>query len=644
MGALAGICAAPGASWRDERLSAAGRDALSAIQGSGLDASAHRFHDGVLLSVAGYAGLDGLYHNNQGNAAAIEGRLDDVADLADALGVAGQFTDPALLLAAYERWGIDVVEKLNGNFTFALWDAGKKRLFIARDKIGFGPLYYAVQDGALIFGSRMEALLKIAPRLRAGIRNEILEDYAVGAIARDENRTLYQGVKRLRPASMLIFENGVADVKTYWRLSPKNFAGDPREEFLARFTKAVQRRLRGASQTASSLSGGLDSSSITCLLHKRIASGGTRPPIALSSVFDGKNGPDERDYMEAVWRTLPAASEKLVVDSSNVAAFEKLGRITDAHSQPLWMPNAAIAMHPVEELRDRTGANILLHGHGGDEVVYHGATYLFELADDGRWGALWRELDMEAISRKPAHKPFYFLWLMLTLGPAANTVWRVRQAAARRLCKGNALGWPLGADYWPRHVRAKYENDPSLFARYAPPRPGGELRALPRSQRDHLMILTDPLQAYGREALHHQYAGAGVEIRYPFWDSDLVEFCLSLPGSEKWKDGLSRSILRRSMNGLLPPEVAARKDKYNFKGYLARSMRNGGGEDVIADAVYGQADVLAPYFDVKKLQETFEKFRGGDDLQEGVALFALWRAVILGSWLQKHHGAAAYVH
>ncbi|WP_375206972.1 asparagine synthase-related protein [Hyphococcus sp.] len=648
MGALAGICAGPGEAWHEEKIRKAARQSLSAIQSSGVNPSSHHFEGGALLSAAGYAGLDGLYHDNKGNAAVIEGRLDDVAELADALGVAGQLEDVALLLTAYDRWGLDVVENIKGNFTFALWDAGQKQLLAARDAIGFGPLYYALHEGTLLFGSRMEALLRAAPQLRAGLRHEILEDYAASAIAYDEDRTLYDGIKRLHPASLLVFKNGCVETKTYWRLAPKEISGDCGEalgdEFLARFTKAVQRRMRGASQIASSLSGGLDSSSITCLLHKRLASGGARPPVALSSIFDGKNGPDERDYMDAVWRTLPASSRKLVVDSSEVAAFEKLDRLVSDHSQPLWMPNAAIAMHPVEELRDRTNVNVLLHGHGGDEVVYHGATYLFELAEKGRWGELWRELDMESISRNPSNKLVYYLWLMMTLGPAAKPVWRVRQAAALRLCKQNALGWPLGAEFWPRHVRARYEEDQRLFARFARPHPTDDLRALPRSQREHLLILTDPLQAYGREALHHQYAGAGVEIRYPFWDAELAEFSVSLPGSEKWKNGLGRSILRRSMNGLLPTEVAQRKTKYNFKGYLARSMRNGGGEKVIAHAVYDQADDLASYFDVAKLQKTFETFRSGEDLQEGVALFALWRAVILGAWLQKNREAPAYVH
>lgn len=644
MGALAGICAAPGAPWSEEPLARFGRDALSAIQSSGVNASSHLFDNGVLASVTGYAGLDGLYHDNKGNIAVIEGRLDDTAMLQKALGFAEQMGDAALLLAAYDRWGLDIVEKLKGNFTFALWDAAEKQLLIARDSIGFGPLYYTVHDKALIFSSRMEPLLQTAPALRAGLREEILEDYAASVIARDKDRTLYQGVRRLLPASALIFKNGAVETRTYWRIAPEQLSGDPCEEFLARFQTAIKRRMRGGHQVASSLSGGLDSSSITCLLHKQLSEGTARPPIALSSVFDGKNGPDERDYMETVWRTLPATSETLVVDSSNVAAFAGLDRLVSAHSQPLWMPNVAIAMNPVEKLREETEANVLLHGHGGDEVVYHGSTYLYELADKRRWGTLWRELEMESLGLKPSDKLSYYLWLTLSLGPAAKTVWRLRQAVARRLSRNQSYGWPLGSEFWPRHVQAKYEKDPILFKRFQPPRPSPELRDMPRSQREHLQLLTDPLQAYGRETLHQQYSGAGVEIRYPFWDADLVQFCVSLPGSEKWRNGLGRSILRRAMKGLLPQEIAMRKNKYNFKSYLARSMRNGGGEDVIAHAVYDQSELLAPYFDTKKLQKTFEAFRGGDDLHEGVALFALWRAVILGAWLHKHREASAHVH
>ena len=567
---------------------------------------------------------------------AVEGRIDNRDDLTHRLALSSAAPDIEIVRAVFDQYGAHGLKMLRGPQTVVAFNRNERQLDIVRGPIGASPIYYWHSDDRFCFGSNVHAILKMADGHVFEPAQEVLEDYAMAQIRLSPEATGFKGVELLGPGHNVCVTPSGVEQSQHWQLAPKPATHDDlAEEFKARLETATRRCLRGARAVGSTMSGGLDSSSITCLLDKSDTLAFAKPLTVISSIFDGKNGPDERDYIAAVNDSLSANCEALLIDSSNEAAFENIIDRVTAHSRPLLMPNAAIGAHPVRAIAAHNpNINVLLHGHGGDEVVYSAPVILYELAQNGQYKTLWNELKLGGV-RANQSRFNLFLYLCFSMSPLGQIGRKVRQRVGPR-SKNQALSLPDGSAYWAPTLRARYLNDPVFHQRFSGAALPPTAAHLSLSQKEHYRTLLDPLQSYGMDALYHEHARAGLEVRYPFWDTELVEFCLGLPGARKWKNGQNRAILREAMTGILPEKIARRTDKFEFNGYLARSMRNKGGLEVMADAIIDKRADLEPYFDMSAIARQFETFAKTDETPEGYALIALWRATILSIWLDQY--------
>ena len=622
-------------------LSADGRPADSAALQRMLAAMAHRSPDGSAAwhdgSVAlGHGLLRTLPEARSATLPLIEGdltvtadvRLDNRDELIAALALdARPLSDAALILAAYRRWGDDCPAHLLGDFAFAIWDSGRQRLFCARDHLGVKPFYYHAGTNGFAFASEIKALFAFdgVPR---NLNEARVADFLVGMVA-DAQSTLYADVLRLPPHHSLTVSAAGIVLRSYWRL--ESAAPIPGDDLVERFrellTAAVRCRLVGPGRVGAMLSGGLDSSSIAAVAAPMVEGTGGPPLATLSVVFDRTPAWSERPFIEAV--LAHCKFDPSFIASDDVAPFADLDRMLVEQEGAFLAPGLAISRQLYSAARER-GIRVLLDGHGGDEVVSHGYGRLHELARAHRWFALWREAS--GVSRTYGSKPWHIFRAYLSLYAPLRRLpfWRAasRGLRAARLT-GEGTARPGSTDWINPDLAARTD----LATRYRAQR-RLEAEATVSEQARQLLFLSSGMVPHAFEVLDRAAAAAGVEPRYPFWDKRLVEFCLGLPSEAKLKDGWSRLILRRAMEGILPSAVQWRRDKLDFAPHLIRGMLAHHGE-LLEHLLVDDGEGVGSFVDLGAVTASYRRIVEREAAADGNDVQMVWRTIVLAFWLRQ---------
>jgi asparagine synthase (glutamine-hydrolysing) len=499
-------------------------------------------------------------------------RLDNRSDLLSRLGLAGMHTeisDAGLIVEAYRRWGDQCADRLLGDFAFALWDEQRRQLLCARDHVGVKPFYYVHCPGSFFaWATEIKALFCLSPSLRQIDEVRLAERLALIDWDLTDQSTLYRQVVSLPPAHTVKVKSADLVIRRYWALDPersleRGSAGDHAESFGDLFTEAVRCRLHGPDNVGALLSGGLDSSAIAWMAQGQ--AGGSLPTF--SAVFDTVTVCGERTYIEPILaqgRFIPHWS--LGDQASPLAELE---RMLCRQDELIYAPGMAL-MSMLYRAAQHQGINVLLDGHGGDEVTGCGAVYYRELARTGQWITLTQEIYASA---RRYQEPFWPLfWPYLQYGAR----WRGRAAALLRRvgtfnqAPGQRKDHP---SLWERWLHPEFVERVRLRERYQAFQQRRPERA--RSEREsHYRLLTGRAQVRALEILNKASAANGVELRFPFWDKRLVEFCLALPSAHKVYRGWDRITLRRAMQNRLPAQVQWRKDKTDFAPNLVHLLRS----------------------------------------------------------------------
>jgi asparagine synthase (glutamine-hydrolysing) len=548
-----------------------------------------------------------------------DARLANRADLLRELGLVANTPDAALIAAAYRRWGCDLPARLDGPFAFAVWDAAARRLLCARDLMGVRPLCYRLARGRIEIAQSPAVL---APP-GAALRPEAIADFLYGRVL-DAQSTWFDGVQRLPAGHSLVFEGGTLRLQRHSRITPAlpDHRRPPAETLRALLDDAVAQAVAGeAERVGVLLSGGLDSSTLACLLRDQRRRAGAPQLPAFAMVFNEPARSNERRHAEAVLAT--GGFAPLVLELDGYAPFDGFETQLSATGGPVLAPNLACMTRIVSAAAER-GVTVLLDGHGGDEVVSHGYGLLDELAGRGAWLSLLRE------ARGAADNYGRSRWV-LARRVAARQQRRDARLLARLLAPFDRAVAPA-AGQMPAHLLSRDLIETSRLAArlrtYARPEAAGTERA------QHHASLADPLQPYAFEVHAAFYANHGVAARYPFWDRRVVEFCLGLPASEKLANGWSRLVLRRAMRGIVPDSVLKRRDKMDFTVHLARGLVRHHHERMM-DLLASARSPLAPYIDLAKAGGTYAAIAADPDRAEGRAVQMVWRAAALGIWLEN---------
>lgn len=486
-----------------------------------------------------------------------DGRLDNRDEIASALGISlrGEVAaDGRLLLAALETWGTAALPRLIGDFALALWDTLNRRLILARDQLGRRTLYYHQGDGFVAFATGYRALLAL-PGVPRAVDELGMADFLILNV-RHPVETIYRGVRRVPAATVAHFDAGGPRFERYWSPEPKERLRLPSDADYAEaarehLERAVACRLRAKDGIASTLSGGLDSSSVAVTAARLLAPGKliTVTSVPPAGVALPRQRPswyvDERPYIDAIKAMYPNLDTVLAssdrphwIETDPTLFFEAGGLPARNISNIGWLL-------PGYDRIKAAGISAMLTGEGGNPAWSNdGLRTLNTLFRNGHWLRLARELRLG-----DRHRPFSFDWTALLrrevlrpLEPVWLTKWR------RSLGRSKTELWAGFSA-----INPAFANDIGLAERC---RQAGHHPGL-AGPNDALKMRLHMLRGleHGRDIFTALRALFGIETRSPLLDVRLLEFCLSLPDAQFFCNGEFRRLPRRAMVGRLPSRV-----------------------------------------------------------------------------------------
>lgn len=445
--------------------------------------------------------------------------------------------DTEVLVHLYEEHGDRFVERLNGMFAFALWDASRQRLLLGRDRLGIKPLYVARASGQLLFGSEIKALLA-HPGLTAvpdlqGIDEFITLRYLGGS------SSILQGVEKVLPGTTVVVEGGATSERLYWSPSvAPDGRGDDADQVRELLEDSVRLRLMSDVPFGSFLSGGLDSSGIVALMQRHMDT----PVQTFSIGFPEQAHLDERQHARAVAEHVGADHHEVECTADQVERLPSLlWHFDEPFADPIIVPT-----HQVSEFA-RQHVKVILTGEGADEL-FGGYTRFVVDSNLRRWGAAGG----------------------LALGLGSRLL---PSAAMRAQCRRLAdLRRAPQADRFLAWVAAFQDDE---RRRLYGPELSGQLDSRPaRSLYDDVASQAPDATPLGRmlwcelkirlpecmlARTDRMTMAVSLEGRTPFLDHRLVEHVLRLPDSDKVKGRQEKRILKQALASVLPASIPRRR-------------------------------------------------------------------------------------
>ena len=465
-------------------------------------------------------------------------------------------SDTEVLLTAYRHWGQDVCDRLNGMWAFAIYDRRQDSLFCSRDRFGIKPFYYAVVRGRFMFASEVKALLALAREL-ATIDPDAVSKMLRGGIAAQTEQHFCRGVRRLPAGNNLIVNRSGTTLRRYWDYPSEINSDIPFEAACTRFREllvdSVRLRMRSDVPVGTTLSGGIDSSTLVCSLRTFH----TGRHDAFTAMFG------EEDYDESVVAANLARALHLrhhSVQSPKEDLITVLERIVHHMDGPTQNPSTIPLWNIMKAMRGKIV--VALEGQGADELLGGYNLFVPQAILDAIRGRRWGQAaGLAGLLLAPARNPFYgtargALQIARAMVPRAHATWR-RWRGDERVYAPLVADCPDG------------EGDRDDAPRY----PESLANALRRSHEGGLRTLLH----YG-DAISMAHS---IESRLPFLDYRLVEFVFKLPGQYKIRDGRRKALLIEAARGLVPDNIIDNPVKRGFVVPIREWFR-----DRPEDAVY----------------------------------------------------------
>ncbi|MDO8770441.1 MAG: amidotransferase 1, exosortase A system-associated [Burkholderiaceae bacterium] len=509
-------------------------------------------------------------------------------------------SDTEVIVHSWESWGADCVKRFRGMFAFALWDRNRQTLFMARDRLGVKPLYYALlEDGTLLFGSELKSILA-----HGGLRREIdplaVEEYfALGYVA--EPRTIFKQSQKLSPGHTLTIRRGrpVGETVAYWdvRFSLDNpiSEADAQVELVQRLQESVRLRMIAEVPLGAFLSGGVDSSAVVATM----ASLSTEPVNTCSIAFDHPAF-DESTFAQKVADRYHTNHRIETVKSDD---FDLIDTLACLYDEP-YADSSAIPTYRVCQLA-RKHVTVALSGDGGDETFGGYRRYRTHLLEEklrstlplalrrslfgalGRWypKADWAprifraKTTFEAQARDSVEA--YFHTMSLIRQPMRSQLFSDAFKAE--------LGGYSAQEIFRRHANRAGIADPLALIQYI------DLKTY---------LVGDINTKVDRASMAHS-----LEVREPLMDHELVEWLATLPSAFKMRGSEGKHILKKSMEPALPLDVLYRP-KMGFAVPLAHWLR-GPLCGRVREALLGRQMAESGCFNLATIRQLVEQHESG---------------------------------
>jgi asparagine synthase (glutamine-hydrolysing) len=522
--------------------------------------------------------------------------------------------DTETIVHAYEEYGPACVERFRGMFAFALWDAERRTLFCARDRLGIKPFYYFSNKRIFAFASEIKALLE-HPEIAPALEEKLLAEYLVfGYSSGDE--TMFRGIRKLMPGHTLLLnaETGSIETRRYWDVPEP---GDETksdsewiEECRTRLEEAVRTRLMSDVPLGMFLSGGVDSSAIAALM-KRMRS----EPVKTFAVGYREQAYSELAYARQVSDSIGTDHHEITIGMDDF--FNALPHLVWQEDEPIAWPSS-VSLYFVSQLASEH-VKVVLTGEGSDELFGGYQRYQHYLFNR-RWANAYRIVP--AGLRREVRKLIKGSRLLSAdLRRRLQHTFLGREGTVESLQLDNFYGAFSGVERRSMLTNglAKAENPYATYMSYWKSRRGSTLEQM--LYADQKTYLVELLMKQDQMSM-----AASIESRVPFLDHPFVEFAARVPDHLKIRNGVGKYIVKRAVEDILPHDIIYRK-KMGFPTPLRQWLLDDRAEPLFALLV-DRKKFLGEYVDLGYVRNLIERHRSGTE----DATDRLWRLLNLQLW------------
>jgi asparagine synthase (glutamine-hydrolysing) len=462
-------------------------------------------------------------------------------------------SDTETILSSYAQYGVAAASHLRGMFAFALWDGGKKRLVLSRDRFGIKPLFYAIIDNLFVFASEAKALLPFLPSISTN--SDALAEYLTFQYSISD-KTLFEGIQQVMPGHTIVIENGVVTVERYWDIQYEvdySWTADSAEERLRELlADSVDVHLRSDVEVGSYLSGGIDSSLMAIL-----ASNQTGTPLkGFHGRFREYPGYDESNYAEIAAKSFNG--DLFVTDITATDFRENIRKVIYHLDFPVAGPGS-FPQYMVSKLASEQ-LKVVLGGQGGDEIFGGYARYLvayfeqcIKAAIDGTYKDGNYVVTIESIIPN--------LGILREYTPLIKEFWKdglfgpLDQRFLRLIDRSTDMQEEISWD--DLDMQGVYQRFYGIFNNRTNVAKEAYFDSM--THFEFKTLLPALLQVEDRMSMAH-----GLESRVPLLDHPLIEFAATVPADIKFEGGQLKHLLKTAFSGKLPPEILNRRDKMGF--------------------------------------------------------------------------------
>jgi asparagine synthase (glutamine-hydrolysing) len=467
-------------------------------------------------------------------------------------------SDTEVIIHLYEEMGADCVNKLRGMFALAIYDKTKRKLLLARDRLGKKPLHYALHHGNLYFASEIKSILAVVPELAEVNAQALLEYLYYGYVP--DPITAFTGIHKLPPGHVLEFQDGKLSIRQYWDLpqynthAPKN-EEECLEELEQRLFEATKIRLISDVPLGAFLSGGTDSSTVVALMAR--ASSG---PVKTFSIGFKKDDFNEADYARLVARKFATDHHELILEPDVV---QTVGHLTSSLEEPFG-DSSMLPTYYVSQMA-RQHVTVALSGDGGDEMFagydryrIHDERRIFEHIPE--WARkLFRDQIFPRLPNAMQGRKFSY---------NVSLPWQERYIDHLAFVPAFERDTPLLSDDF-RQTLNRSDDPANVLRRYFAQAPA-------KDPVDQLLyvdtktyMLGDILTKVDRMSMLNS-----LEVRVPILDHVFVEWVAGLPSEWKLRGGQQKYILRKLAERVGVPREVLYRQKRGFSLPLVHWMRN----------------------------------------------------------------------
>lgn len=524
-------------------------------------------------------------------------------------------SDTEAILHAYEEFGENCLQKLRGMFAFAIWDFRAESLFIARDRIGKKPLFYALTDrGEFVFGSELKTLL-----VHGGIKRQVdltaLDAYlSFGYVP--EEFCILKGVKKLPPGHFLTFRNGIVETRRYWDLDLTPVASERTEAEWAevlrdKIREAVEIRLISEVPLGAFLSGGVDSSTVVGMMSRL-----SDRPVKTFSIGFEEDSFDELKYARIAAKQFGTEHHEFVVTPER---FRLIDEITEHFDEPFADQSALPTFLLSKMARDYV--TVVLSGDGGDELLAGYSRYVLD-RDRSRFSRVPKILREQVVKRASAALPHG--------APGKNFLHNISlDPIDRYIDSVSAFNRPRKTDLYTAELAASLNGTGAagekLFKAYGEAVPGNDPIARLLYIDSKTYLPGDILTKVDRMTMANS-----LEARVPLLDHELIELAAGMSSDLKMRGAETKYILKKAMEEIVPREILYR-EKQGFGVPIAKWI-NDQLRDRIIDDLSDKRTVERGYFNLKYvnilLNEHSSRRRDHSN--------ALWMLWMLELWFRRY--------